>query len=51
MTTPLVVATSLVAGVPCKRPVLVLNVAHVGLLTILNVSVPPSASLAVGVKV
>jgi hypothetical protein len=37
-------------GVPCRRPVVVLNVAHVGRFTMLNVSVPPSLSLAVGVN-
>src|SRR5688572_19156645 len=38
------------AGVPCSRPVVVLNVAQVGLFVMLNVSVPPSESLAVGVN-
>ena len=37
-------------GVPCSCPVDVLNVAHAGRLTIENVSVLPSGSLAVGVK-
>jgi hypothetical protein len=37
-------------GVPCRRPVVVLNVAQLGLFAMLNVSVPPSASLAVGVN-
>jgi hypothetical protein len=35
-------------GVPLSRPVLVLNVAHAGLLRMENVSVLPSGSLAVG---
>jgi hypothetical protein len=39
------------AGVPWSRPVVEVKVAHVGLLTMVNVSVPPLASLAVGVKV
>jgi hypothetical protein len=43
--------TFALAGVPCKRPVLVENVAHDGRFTMLNVSVPPFASAAVGVKV
>jgi hypothetical protein len=38
-------------GVPLKRPVLVLNVAHAGLLVMLKVSTSPSASFALGVKV
>src|SRR5688572_18655225 len=38
-------------GVPDRRPVDVLNVAQEGLLRTENVSVRPSASLAVGVKV
>src|SRR5690349_11529999 len=38
------------AGVPCSRPVVVLNVAHVGRFVMLNVNVPPSESLAVGVN-
>jgi hypothetical protein len=37
-------------GVPCNRPVVVLNVAQVGRFVMLKVSVPPSASLAVGVN-
>jgi hypothetical protein len=37
-------------GVPCTRPVVVLNVAQLGLFVMLNVSVPPSPSLAVGVN-
>ena len=37
-------------GVPCSAPVLILNVAQVGRLLILNVSVPPSGSFAVGVN-
>jgi hypothetical protein len=40
-----------VAGVPCRRPVAVLNDAQLGLLVMLNVSVLPFASLAVGVNV
>ena len=44
------VPTFVVAGVPCSRPVVVLNVAQVGWLETLNVSVPPSESLAVGVN-
>src|SRR5204863_9374961 len=35
-------------GVPCSRPVVVLKEAHVGRFVMLKVSVPPSASLAVG---
>jgi hypothetical protein len=39
-------------GVPCSRPVVVLNVAQLGLFATLNVSVvPASGSLAVGVNV
>ena len=38
------------AGVPCTRPVVVLNVAQLGWFVMLKVSVPPSASLAVGVN-
>ena len=37
-------------GVPLNRPVVVLNVAHVGLLVILKVNALPSGSDAVGVK-
>lgn len=37
-------------GVPERRPVEVLNVAQVGLLEMLNVSLSPFASLAVGVN-
>jgi hypothetical protein len=37
-------------GVPERRPVEVLNVAHVGLFEMLNVSLSPFASLAVGVN-
>jgi len=40
--------TSLAVGVPCSRPVVVLNVAHAGLLVIENVNESPSGSLAVG---
>jgi hypothetical protein len=35
-------------GVPCNRPVELLNVAHAGRFAMLKVSVPPSGSLAVG---
>ena len=38
------------AGVPCSRPVVVLNVAHKGIFPILNVSASPLASAAVGVN-
>jgi len=48
ITMPLFVPTSLAAGVPCNRPVVVLNVAHAGLLVIENVNESPSGSLAVG---
>jgi hypothetical protein len=37
-------------GVPASRPVVVLNAAQLGRFAIANVSVPPSGSLAVGVK-
>ena len=37
-------------GVPERRPLLVLKVAHAGLFVMLNVRVLPSASLAVGWK-
>ncbi len=37
-------------GVPVSAPVVLLNVAHDGLLVIENVSVWPSGSLAVGMK-
>ena len=37
-------------GVPCKRPVVVSNVAHAGMFTILKVSVSLLASVAVGVN-
>ena len=42
------VPTLLAVGVPCSRPVVVLNVAHDGAFVIENVNVSPSASLAVG---
>ena len=42
------VPTFALVGVPCNRPVVVLNVAHAGRFVMLKVSVPPSASLAVG---
>ena len=44
------VPTFAVAGVPVSRPVVALNVAQLGRFAIANVSVPPSGSLAVGVK-
>ena len=44
----LVVPTLLTVGVPCNRPVVVLNVAHDGRFVIANVNVLPSGSLAVG---
>jgi len=44
------VPTFAFAGVPCRRPVAELNDAQLGLLAMLNVSVPPFASLAVGVN-
>ena len=44
------VPTLAAAGVPCNRPVVVLNVAQLGLFVMLNVSVPPSGSFAVGVN-
>ena len=44
------VPTLAAAGVPCSRPVVVLNVAQLGLFAMLNVSVPPSGSFAVGVN-
>lgn len=44
------VPTLELVGVPAKRPVDVLNVAHTGLLEMLNVSLSPFASLALGVK-
>ena len=39
-----------VVGVPLRRPVVVLKVAHVGRLVIENVNASPLASLAVGCK-
>ena len=42
------VATSASAGVPDSRPVDVLNVAQAGRFWMLNVSVLPSGSLALG---
>jgi hypothetical protein len=42
--------TSATAGVPVRRPVEVLNVAQLGLFEMLNVSVSPSASVALGWK-
>ena len=44
------VPTSEAEGVPERRPVAVLNVAHAGLFWIVNASVSPSASAALGVK-
>jgi hypothetical protein len=44
------VPTLALAGVPDSRPVLVLNAAQPGRFVIVNVSVPPFASLAVGVN-
>ena len=44
------VPTFELVGVPDKRPVEVLKAAHDGLLEMLNVSLSPFASLAVGVK-
>ena len=44
----LVVPTLLAVGVPCSRPVVVLNVAHDGRFVIENVNGSLSASLAVG---
>jgi len=49
--TPLkVMPAKLLLGVPDKRPVVVLNVAQAGLLATENVSVFPSASVALGWK-
>src|SRR6185295_1512446 len=45
------VPTFAFAGVPCRRPVVEVNDAQLGLFMMLNVSVPPFASLAVGVNV
>ena len=42
------VPTLLAVGVPCSRPVVVLNVAHDGRFAIENVNGLPSGSLAVG---
>src|SRR5690606_38540695 len=50
ITMPVVVPRSAALGVPDNRPVLVLKLAQDGLLTMLNVSVSLSASLAVGVN-
>lgn len=47
---PLAVPTSAAAGVPSSRPVEPLKVAQVGRLAMVNVSVPPLASLALGVN-
>ena len=48
ITMPVVIPTSPAPGVPCSKPVEVLNVAHAGRFAMLNVSVLPSASAAVG---
>ena len=45
---PDVVPTFAAAGVPLSRPVVVLNVAQAGLFWMLNVSLSPSLSVAVG---
>ena len=45
------VPTFALVGVPCKRPVLVENVAHDGRFAMLNVRGLPFASAAVGVNV
>jgi hypothetical protein len=50
MTMPDVVPTFALVGVPLSRPVVVLNVAQAGLFRMLNVSVSPSLSVAVGWK-
>jgi hypothetical protein len=44
------VPTCAAVGVPARRPLEVLKVAHDGVLVMLKVSLSPSASLAVGVK-
>ena len=51
MMIPLVVPTSVLEGIPLRRPVRVLNAAQFGQLVILNVRVLPLISLADGVKV
>jgi hypothetical protein len=48
MTMPDVVPTFAVVGVPLSRPVVVLNVAQVGMPVMLNVNGSLSASLAAG---
>src|SRR5688500_2355597 len=50
ITTAANVPTFAAVGMPCSRPVLELNVAQLGRFAMLNVSVPPSGSLAVGVN-
>ncbi len=50
ITIPDVVPALVLVGVPVSAPVPVLNVAQLGLLAILNVSVLPFGSLAVGLK-
>ena len=51
ITMPFVVPMWAAVGVPCKEPVVVLNVAHAGVVLMLNVSVVPAfGSLAVGVN-
>jgi hypothetical protein len=51
MTIPAVVPESVAFGLPESCPVAVLKVAHDGAFLMENVRVPPSESLAVGVKV
>ena len=46
-----VIPTSALLGVPLSFPVAVSNVAQVGLLVMLKVSVSLSSSLAIGIKV
>ena len=50
ITMPVYEPTLAAVGVPLKRPVVELNVAHDGRFAIENVSVWPSGSEAVGVK-
>ncbi len=50
MTIPMYSPAAVVPGVPDNRPVVASNVAQVGLLPMLNVSLSLSASEAVGVK-
>ena len=44
------VPASELAGMPVRAPVVLLNVAHEGLLVIVKVSVAPLGSVVVGVK-